>query len=209
MHNLEKRLVRIARLISNQGADSHSIQKIAIVIASVKLQKVANTVSWAKRELELAGMFDKDSDYSGALGKSILEVVEKFFSYGHSGGSAGISLAILNKLLRHEPLTSLGNPTETSEYEDVSDMAGYPLYQATRDGSVFSYDLGKTWVKMVEDLYEDRLDENTGNPPFTKDDPSYGKFMTWIRGRDVPLGDFEAGLAGPKDFRTSKESERI
>jgi len=44
----------------------------------------------AKKELELAGLFAKDSDYGGMLGDAVLELIEKFAEQGHSGASAGM-----------------------------------------------------------------------------------------------------------------------
>ena len=74
-------------------------QRLAMVRAYARLQVKAGLVEWAKNELELAGLFDKDSDYDGALGPAILSMVEVFADQGHSGFSAGMSAGILNKLL--------------------------------------------------------------------------------------------------------------
>lgn len=122
-------------------------------LAMIRMITGTSMVPWAKRELELAGLFDKGSDYDGALGAGVLKLVETFASQGHSGGSAGITSDLFNKLVSYEPLTPLGNPTETGEYEDVSAMSGPsgPMYQSTRDFAVFSDDWGKTWYKLVED----------------------------------------------------------
>ena len=35
-------------------------------------------IKHAERELRLAGFFDKDSDYEGALGKAVMELIEVF-----------------------------------------------------------------------------------------------------------------------------------
>ena len=41
------------------------------------------------------------------LGDAVLSVVKAFSGQGHSGASAGIAVAILEKVLRYEPLTPL------------------------------------------------------------------------------------------------------
>ena len=41
---------------------------------------MSKLVDHAKRELELAGMFDKDADYNGALAPQIVKIVEVFAS---------------------------------------------------------------------------------------------------------------------------------
>jgi len=109
----------------------------------------SNLYLHAKRELELAGMFDKDADYNGELAPTILEVVDKFSSYGHSGGSAMISIQILEKLLRWENLTPLtDNP---DEWMDISDMqGGKPGWQNRRNSTCFSEDGGKTYYNINE-----------------------------------------------------------
>ncbi|NIO30179.1 MAG: hypothetical protein GTN75_00095 [Gemmatimonadetes bacterium] len=44
----------------------------------------------ARRELELAGLFDEDSDYGGMLGHSTMRLIEAFAAEGHSGMSAAM-----------------------------------------------------------------------------------------------------------------------
>jgi len=101
-------------------------------------------VEHAESELRLAGLFDEDSDYDGALGPAILEVVKTFSSYGHSGFSAMMSVAILEKLLRFEPLTPLtNNPQEW--YLVAEEVGGKDLWQSRRNSEAFSNDGGKTY----------------------------------------------------------------
>jgi hypothetical protein len=85
-------------------------------------------------------MFDEDADYGGALGESILDIMKEFSKQGHSGGSAGITTAILEKLLRWQPLTDLTDDPE--EWMDIADMmGGETMYQSRRNPSCFSTDL--------------------------------------------------------------------
>jgi hypothetical protein len=201
-------LLKIASKVRKLGGSKELFCKLAFAHSAINIRTASGMVPWVKRELELAGLFDKDSDYEGMLGNRVLDIVKLFCEQGHSGGSASLSLSLLDKLLRYKPLTSLGNPTETGDYKDMSMESGSPCWQSTRDFSVFSHDEGKTWEKMVEDLYEERLDENCENP-YKKGDDSYGKYMTYTKVRFVPLKDWEAGKAGPVDHRKSDSKNRI
>lgn len=100
---------------------------------------MSNLVKHAEFELRKAGLFDKDSDYDGALGPAVLEIVEKFSGQGHSGGSAWMVVGMLEKLLRFKPLTPI--TADPSEWVEVSES----LWQNVRCCSCFSKDGGKTW----------------------------------------------------------------
>jgi len=107
-------------------------------------------VEYAESELKLAGLFDKDSDYNGALGDAALEIVKVFSKQGHSGGSAAIVISLIDKLLNYEPLTPL--TYEPDEWNDVSEMSGSPMWQNKRKSTTFSVDGGKTHYDLDEDL---------------------------------------------------------
>lgn len=100
-------------------------------------------VEHAERELKLAGLFDKDSDYDGMLGKSVLALVKVFAKQGHSGFSAHQTLKIFNIVGRYKVLTPLTSDPE--DWNDISEMNGSPMWQNKRQSSCFSYDGGKTW----------------------------------------------------------------
>lgn len=79
---------------------------------------------------------------------NLLATIEQFCQYGHSGSSAADAVYLLNKLLQHENLTALTDSPD--EWEDRSDISGYPLWQNNRNSKAFSDDAGKThWY--VED----------------------------------------------------------
>lgn len=102
----------------------------------------------AEAELEKAGLTDKDSDYEGMLADEVLKLVRVFSEGGHSGGSAAMTTAILEKLLRFEPLTPL--TSEPDEWMRICDERtnGEELWQSRRDPRAFSKDGGKTWEIM-------------------------------------------------------------
>lgn len=99
-------------------------------------------VTYAKKELGLAGLFDKDADYGGMIGESVLELITIFSKQGHSGGSSEAVIELFTKLMQYEPLTPL--TYEAGEWWDVSDLSGKPLWQNSRNFKIFSTDGGKT-----------------------------------------------------------------
>lgn len=100
----------------------------------------------AKYELEKVGLFDKDSDYGGMIGKAVMELIEKFSEQGHSEFSAMQVLAIFNKLASFKPLSKI--TSDPDEWNDVSGMSGKPMWQNKRCSSSFSEDGGKTWYDL-------------------------------------------------------------
>ena len=134
---------------------------------------MSNLVEHAKKELQLAGFFDKDSDYDGMLGDAVLELIEVFAKQGHSGFSAMRTLYLFNEVADFKPLTPIG--TTEGEWMDVTGTGGdnSPMWQNIRRHSTFSRDGGKTWYDI--------------------DDPSLNNGDTWQRegGDDVPVGQAE------------------
>jgi len=94
-------------------------------------RKPSNLMLHAKRELEIAGLFDKDSDYGGMLGPAVLKMVKVFADEGHSGFSAGLAVSLFQKVARYEPLTPLTGAD--GEWNDV----GHGVWQNRRCSHVF------------------------------------------------------------------------
>ena len=106
---------------------------------------MSNLVSYAEKELELAGWSKDGGDYDGMLYKSVIELVETFSKQGHSGYSAAITTDVLNKLLKYEPLTPLTYEDENwIKHDDKT-------WQHNRKFTVFSTDQGKTWYDIYEE----------------------------------------------------------
>lgn len=49
--------------------------------------------------LKVLGMYDKDSDYDGMIGKAVEELSLTFANQGHSGASADSTLQLFNHLM--------------------------------------------------------------------------------------------------------------
>jgi len=83
----------------------------------------------------------------------VVDTIRFFSLYGHSGGSAAVSIAWLRKLLNYEPLGPLTG--EDSEWNDVSEYhePGTSMWQNNRCSHVFkgpdgAYDInGKVFVE--------------------------------------------------------------
>lgn len=107
---------------------------------------MSNLVKHAEYELKLAGLFDKDSDYDGMLGDAVLQLVKVFAKQGHSGFSAGRTLAIFNEVANFKNLTPIGK--DPDEWMNVSEMSNGPTWQNKRRSTTFSRDGGKTWYDI-------------------------------------------------------------
>lgn len=93
-------------------------------------------IDHAKTELEIAGLFDKDSDYDGAIGEAVMELIEVFSKQGHSGMSAPYVASIFEKLANFKPLIGITGKDE--EWCDVRDLGvGGSWYQNKRCSAIF------------------------------------------------------------------------
>lgn len=106
---------------------------------------MSELVKHAKKELELAGLFDKDSDYAGMLGESVLSLIKEFSSQDHSGCSASIAIILFKKLASFKPLTKL--TLLDDEWNEVGDN----IYQNNRNSMVFK--TGKDGKAYYSDAY--------------------------------------------------------
>lgn len=78
--------------------------------------EMGNLEDHARKELEIAGMFDEDSDYGGMIADAVLQLVKVFAGQGHSGMSASVTLSVFKKVASFEPLSPLtGNDDEWNE----------------------------------------------------------------------------------------------
>lgn len=92
-----------------------------------------NLFRHAKRELELLG---EDEDFI----ENYLDIIRVFQTQGHSGGSAGVFIPTLLKLLNFENLTEITN--DPIEWIEV----GENFWQNTRNSKLFSQDGGLSYT---------------------------------------------------------------
>lgn len=105
-----------------------------------------SVVQHAKRELELAGLFDKDSDYEGGIGRAVMSLIKVFAKQSHSGFSAYQTLNIFNTVASYENLTPVTSDPE--DWNDISDIYDEPMWQCKRNSALFSKNGGKTWYSV-------------------------------------------------------------
>jgi hypothetical protein len=111
---------------------------------AVDAMRVSPLVTHAERELRLAGMYDEDADYGpGAIAGEVLSLVRVFADGRHSGGSAALTLALFERLARFKTLSPI--TSDPADWIDRTEISREPLWQSTRDPSIFSRDGGKTW----------------------------------------------------------------
>lgn len=102
---------------------------------------MSNLVTHARTELTRIGEEPEVID-------GYVRVVEAFASMGHSGGSASVAIPTLNALLQFKNLAPLTN--DPDEWENVSEMSGYEMWQNRRNSEAFSDDGGQTYWLLSE-----------------------------------------------------------
>ena len=60
----------------------------------------------AKRNLELAGLLDKYSDYGGMLGEAVMRLIDMHFNEGHSGSSHAMAVELFYRVAKGQALTA-------------------------------------------------------------------------------------------------------
>ncbi len=89
------------------------------------------------------------------VAKAVLELVDVLSKQGHSGFSASMTLAIFDRVARFKPLTPLTSSPD--EWNEIGD--GH--WQSRRCPSVFSYDGGKTWYDIDDNMKQTHMEEVT------------------------------------------------
>lgn len=121
------------------------------------------------KELILAGLFDKDSDYEGALGVAVQELLDVFHKQGHSGFSAQRVAYLFYTLIKDgilTPLTGADDEWNDISFADPNDKMTYQnnrksdVFKCGKDGKAYYLDAiiwkgqheGDTFTGRVEDV---------------------------------------------------------
>lgn len=83
-----------------------------------------NEQEWAIKNIEMAGLCDKDSDYGGKIGDALKEIVNIHFAQGHSGISHAIAVYLINKILSGQSLTLEHWQARLDEYNELAKING-------------------------------------------------------------------------------------
>lgn len=100
----------------------------------------SNIVSYAEKELRIAGWYDEDSLYGDLVPKAVMKAVRLFAIEGHSGMSAGLVNHITSTVCMFKPLTPLTG--DDNEWVEV----GTGVYQNKRMSSVFKENGTAYWI---------------------------------------------------------------
>lgn len=182
-------------------------------------------IDHAKLELEIAGLFDKDSGYEGAVGESVMELIEVFSKQGHSGMSAPYVVSIFEKVANFKPLIPITGKDE--EWCDVRDLGdGKPWYQNKRcsalfkdgqDGKPYYIDAiikkdqnGTCWSGMAwlseEDYKSGDRSKMVGKKGYIKSFPFTPKtFYIDVEDIEVAKDDWESFVVNPAQLDKVKE----
>lgn len=78
--------------------DAYKFRASLVELGLNGLENDSQVVARVEAELREAGLFDEDSDYGGAIGKSVLQLTKLLALQGHSGYSAATTIGIFNEL---------------------------------------------------------------------------------------------------------------
>lgn len=111
------------------------------IITDAPAEPPSKLVAHARRELERIEEEPDTIDW-------YLSVVRAFTAFGHSGGSAAVTLPVLERLLRFKPLSDLTD--DPAEWIDRSEISSVVVWQNVRDSRAMSHDGGKTYWMVHE-----------------------------------------------------------
>jgi hypothetical protein len=110
------------------------LKQRAVLALRILRGRDGNLVHHALVELQAAGHFGAD-DMSALAANGAVDLMRVFSTQGHSGFSASFMRHLFHKLVAYEPLGPLTGAD--SEWMDVADLSGMPMWQNRRCGHVF------------------------------------------------------------------------
>ena len=113
---------------------------------------MSRLIEHAEREMRLAGLYGKDSDYGGLIPKAVMALVTAHADQGHSGGSHQIVMEIFNLVANYKTLTPVTD--DPAEWIGGRGSPGESMFQSNRDPSLFSTDGGKTYYSVDDEKRE-------------------------------------------------------
>ena len=163
---------------------------------------MSNLAKHAESELELAGLFDKDSGYAGAIGEAVMELMHVFAAQGHSGGSACMVISLFSKLAAYETLTPIhGSDDEWCEVMNgmMQNKRNSAIFKDTADGKPYYIDAivwktpsGMTWSGCADGV---RSCQYIKEFPFTP-----RTFYINVSETEVKKDDWEFHIINPLDL---------
>lgn len=123
-----------------------------------------NMTEWAENEVKLACAGEPDDEvldkYAESCYQSALKAFKSLCEDGHSGMSIGFTLSILNRMVKHKPLTPVdGNDDEWHEGDQIGNRMSYQNKRCTSlfkniydDGHIEYSDVQRTTVYFGNNL---------------------------------------------------------
>lgn len=118
------------------------LKQRAVLALAILSSRDGNLVHHARVELEAGGHFDGD-DMSALAASNAVDLIRVFSAQGHSGFSASFLRHLFGKLAAYEPLGPLTGAD--SEWVDVGELAGEPMWQNRRCSHVFKAGNGQAY----------------------------------------------------------------
>ena len=182
-------------------------------------------IEHAKTELQIAGLFDEDSDYNGGIGNAVMELVEVFGKQGHSGMSAPYVISIFEKVANFKPLIGItGKDEEWGAVRDLGiDGSWYQnkrcsaIFKDGKDGRPYYIDAivkrdqnGTCWSGFAwlseEDYKTGDRSKMVGKKGYIKSFPFTPKtFYIDVRDVEVAKDDWESFVVHPSELDEIKE----
>lgn len=177
----------------------------------------------AERELRAAGLFDADSDYDGAIGPRVMELMRAFCGKGNSGGSAHMILGAFDRVARWQNLTPItSKPDEWMDVANiVADQKPARLWQSRRNPALFSVDGGQHYYNVDETARERGADAKfaivdgvprvlyTAQDPNAPTPPPVNPWVGVVAMCERWHSDHPIDLAVLEDMRARRDNARI
>ncbi len=177
-------------------------------------------IDHAKLELQMAGLFDEDSDYNGSIGEAVMELIEVFSKQGHSGMSAPYVANLFKRLANFEPLLGItGKDEEWGDVMSIGDSESWyqnkrcsAIFKDGKDGKPYYIDAivkrdqnGLCWSGMAwlseEDYKSGDRSKMVGKKAYIKSFPFTPKtFFIDCRDVEVAPDDWESFVIDPKQL---------
>lgn len=127
------------KIFANEYIDDHN--------KLIRSCNVSRGKSWAQQEVEVASNRERELndtedscfDYGCACYESALRAYESLCDDGHTGFSIGLTANILNRLIRHKPLTPIEDTEDVWYDSPREEHDNYSCHQCKRMSSLFKY----------------------------------------------------------------------
>jgi hypothetical protein len=132
------------------GAKNEAKKSVEKVVGGIDGTEAENPLAaHARRELEIAGLFDKDGIYGDELAHDVMQLIDVFAKQNHSGATAPLVIQAFYRVSMWDMLTE---PTDDpDEWEKLEVPGGGDAWRNKRSPVYYSGDGGKHWNRSDSD----------------------------------------------------------